>query len=125
MAGEDLLRAVQLFEQHAAHQQVRPGHRSEREHRVGALDDGGPEPVGAADREGDGAGAGVAPGREAVGEFDGCVQAAPRSSSATSRAPGGSAARISSASRVFSSAAGRRRFSSTSMIVGGGRMRPA
>ena len=39
-------------------------------YRVGALDDGGPEPVGAADREGDGAGAGIAPARQAIGEFD-------------------------------------------------------
>ena len=31
-----------------------------------------PEPVGAADREGDGAGAGVAPVPQPVGEFDGC-----------------------------------------------------
>jgi len=60
VTGEDLRCAVELFEQHAAYQQVRPCHRSEREHRVGAFDDGGPVPVGAADREGDSAGSGVA-----------------------------------------------------------------
>jgi hypothetical protein len=74
MPREDLLRPVQLFEQHAAHEQMRPGHRPQRERRVGALDDGAPETVGAADREGDGDVAGIAPARQAVRQFD----AAPR-----------------------------------------------
>jgi hypothetical protein len=49
---------------------MRPGHLPERQHRVGALDDCGPEPVGAADREGDGTVAGIAPARQAIGQFD-------------------------------------------------------
>src|SRR5690242_11136426 len=70
MAGEDLLRPVQLLEQHAAHQQMRPGHLAERKHRVGTGDDGAAETVGPADRECHGAAAGVAPVSQAVGEFD-------------------------------------------------------
>ena len=70
VTGKDLLCAVQLLEQHAAHQQVRPRHRSEREHRGGALDHGGPEPVGAADRKGGTTGAGITPVSQAFGEFE-------------------------------------------------------
>jgi hypothetical protein len=68
VAGEDLLRAVELFEQHAAHQQMRPGHRTQRQHRVGALDDRTAEPLGAADREGERRGTLVAPRRKPFGE---------------------------------------------------------
>jgi hypothetical protein len=50
---------------------------------------------------------------------------APVASSATRRAPGGRAARISSASRAFSCAGGSFRFSSSSRIAGAGRRRPA
>ena len=69
MAGVDLLRPVELLQEHAAHKQVRPGHHAEREDRIGALDDRGPKPLGAADREGEGACAAVAPSREPVGEI--------------------------------------------------------
>jgi hypothetical protein len=51
MAGEDLLGAVELLQQQAAHQEMRPGHRAQRYDRVGAIDHGLPEPVRAADRE--------------------------------------------------------------------------
>src|SRR5262249_18519788 len=68
VAGEDLLRAVQLFEQHAAHHQMRPGHRAERDGRVGAGKDRLAESVGAADREGERGCAPVAPAGEPVGE---------------------------------------------------------
>ena len=70
MTGKDLLRPVQLFEQHAARQQMRPSHLSKREHGIGAGNDGAPETVCATDREGHGAGAGVAPVSQALGEFD-------------------------------------------------------
>src|SRR5690242_18675505 len=42
MPGVDLLGAVELFEEHAAHEKMRPGHRAERHYRIGALDNGGP-----------------------------------------------------------------------------------
>ena len=117
MAGVDLLRPVELLQQHAAHEEVRPGHRAQRDDRVGALEDRGREPFRAADREGEGGSAAVARSR--------LDQAAPVWSSATSRAPPGRAAMISSASRSFSAAGGNRRFSSSSMIVIGGESRPA
>src|SRR5580700_592223 len=69
MAGEDLLRPVELLQQHAADEEMRPGHHTQRQHRVGALDNGGPEPLGTADREGYGADTAVAPGPEPVGQF--------------------------------------------------------
>lgn len=68
VAGEDLLGPVKLLEQHAARQQMRPGHRPERHDRIGARDDRGAEPLRAADREGERTGAAVAPARETVGE---------------------------------------------------------
>jgi hypothetical protein len=69
VAGEDLLRAVELFQQHAAHQQMRPSHRAQRQHRVGALDNRAAEPLGAADREGECCGTLVTPRREPFGEL--------------------------------------------------------
>ncbi len=68
VAGEDLLGAVKLFEQHPAHQQMRPGHRAQRQHGVGVLGDGAAEPLGAADREGECRDPLVAPRREPLGE---------------------------------------------------------
>src|SRR5205807_7360293 len=53
MAGEDLLGAVELFQEHATHQEVRPGQRPQRQDRVGALDHRGTEALSAADRKGD------------------------------------------------------------------------
>ena len=69
VAGEDLLRPVELFQQHAAAQQMRPGHRAQGQHLIGPVDDGGPEPLGAANREGEGGDAGIAPFPEPVGEI--------------------------------------------------------
>ncbi len=69
MAGVDLLRPVELLQQHAAHEEVRPGHRAQRDDRIGVLDDRGSEPLGAADREGEGRAAAIAPLREPVGEI--------------------------------------------------------
>lgn len=67
--GENLLGAVELFEQQAANQQMRPSHRPERQHGIGALDDHGTEAVGAADRKGDRRNAAVAPHGKAIGEL--------------------------------------------------------
>jgi hypothetical protein len=53
MAGEDLLGAVKLLQQHAARQEMRPGHPAKRQCRVGAVEDFGTEAVGAADRKGE------------------------------------------------------------------------
>ena len=69
VAGEDLLGAVKLFQQQAAHHEMRPSHRAERKNRVGTLDNRWTEPVGAADGEGECRRAAVAPGGEPVGEL--------------------------------------------------------
>ncbi len=69
MAGVDLLGAVELFEEHAAREQMRPGHPAERDDRIGVLDNPGREALGAADRKGEQGGAAVAPGREPVGKI--------------------------------------------------------
>jgi len=69
VAGVDLLRPVELFEEHAAREQMRPGHWAQREDRIGVLDDRRPKPFGAADREGEGRAAAIAPHREPVGEI--------------------------------------------------------
>jgi hypothetical protein len=53
MAGEHLLGAVKLLQQHAARQKMRPGHLAKRQYRVGAVEDFGTEAVGAADRKGE------------------------------------------------------------------------
>jgi len=68
VAGEDLLGAVKLLEQQAAHQQMRPGHRAERQCRLGTVEDFGAETIGTADRKGELRYALVAPRREPVGE---------------------------------------------------------
>jgi len=69
VAGEDLLGAIELLQQKAAGQEVRPGHRAKRQNGVGALDRCLAEPVGAADREGEYAGAGVPPSRKPVSKL--------------------------------------------------------
>jgi hypothetical protein len=53
MTGEDLLGPIELLEQHAADEQMRPCHWSERQDRMGAVEDGGVEPIGAADGKGE------------------------------------------------------------------------
>ena len=69
VSGEDLLGAVELFQQHPAHQQMRPGHRAERQHPVGARDELSIEPLGPTDRKGERRGALVAPLTEPLGEL--------------------------------------------------------
>jgi hypothetical protein len=68
VAGEDLLRAVQLLQQHRADEQVRPGHCTERQDRIGLVENGLTEPVGAANRESHGPGAVIAPGGKPAGQ---------------------------------------------------------
>jgi hypothetical protein len=51
MAGEYLLGAIELFEQHPSNQQMGPGHRSEREDQVGALENQRVEAISTADCE--------------------------------------------------------------------------
>ena len=68
MSGEDLLGTVELLEQQAAHQQMRPRHRAERHYRLGAVENFGAETIGAADREGELRYPLVAPRREPVGK---------------------------------------------------------
>jgi hypothetical protein len=68
MAGEDLLGAVELLEQQASNQEMRPGHRAKRQYRIGAIEDFGTEPVGATDRESDLGCTLITPRREPVGE---------------------------------------------------------
>ncbi len=51
--GEDLLRPVDLFCEHAAHHEVRPGQSAERQDKVGAPPHRVVQPVRAADQERD------------------------------------------------------------------------
>ena len=64
VAGEDLLGAVKLLQQHAARQKMRPGHRAKRQCRVGALEDFDAESICTADRKGKFGHTLVAPCRE-------------------------------------------------------------
>jgi len=68
VAGEDLLRAVELFQQHRADEEMRPSHGAQGENCIGLVENRLAEPFGAADREGDRSGAPIAPGGEAVGD---------------------------------------------------------
>ena len=65
----NLLRPVELFEQHAADEEMRPSHRPQRQYRRGAVEDSGPEPLGTADRKRQLRHSAVAPDGEMVGEF--------------------------------------------------------
>ena len=49
----DRLGAIQLFRQHGAYEEMRPGHRTERKHVVGPVNDRGVEALSAADLEAD------------------------------------------------------------------------
>jgi hypothetical protein len=69
VAGENLLGAVKLLQQHAAHQQMRPSHRAERQHRIGAGDKLPIEAVGATDRESEHGATLIAPLAETLGEI--------------------------------------------------------
>ena len=69
VAGEDLLGAVELFQQHCADEKVGPGHRTQGENCIGLVENRFAQPFGAADREGDGSGTAITPGGEPVGEL--------------------------------------------------------
>jgi len=60
MAGGDGLGAVELLAEQGADQEVRPGHRAQGKHEIGAVGHRRVVAVGAADQEGDIAGAGFA-----------------------------------------------------------------
>lgn len=66
--GEDLLGAIELLEQHAAGEQMRPCHRSERHDCMGATKDRGVEPIHAADGEGKLRAALITPGGNTIGQ---------------------------------------------------------
>ena len=68
MAAQDRRGAVELLRQHDAHQLVRPGEGRKAQGQVGARDEIGIEPVGAADDEADAGPAVVAPVDELLGE---------------------------------------------------------
>ena len=67
VAGQDLLGAVELFQQHRADEKVRPSHRAEGEDHIGFLENRLAQPFGAADCEGDRTGAAITPSRQPVG----------------------------------------------------------
>ena len=68
MTGEDLLRTIELLQQHATDEQMRPCHGSERCDRMGTVENGGTEPVGTADGEGQLGPALITPSGDAIGE---------------------------------------------------------
>ena len=70
MSGQKGGRPIDLFQQHDAHQLMRPGGGAEGEPQVGAVADAAAEAVGAADHEDGGGTPGVAPALDAVGEID-------------------------------------------------------
>ena len=61
VAGKDLLGAVELFQEHAARQQMRPGHGTQGQHELGFVPHLIGEAVGAADEKRQIGGPGVAP----------------------------------------------------------------
>jgi len=58
VAGRDGPGAVDLFGEHGSDHEMRPGHGAEGQSGVGTLQDGGVQPLGAADQEADSAGVG-------------------------------------------------------------------
>ena len=68
VTGQDTFRPVQLFDQHRPRQQVRPGHRPQRDHKRGLGAKILVKAVGAADQERDIANSGVLPLAELCGE---------------------------------------------------------
>jgi hypothetical protein len=68
VTGKNLLCPIELFEKHAANQRMRPSHRAERHRGRCPVEDGGVEPFGSADGEGEFGRAHVAPAGEVVGE---------------------------------------------------------
>ena len=68
VTGEDLLRAVELFQQHRADEEMRTGHRAEGENCIGVVENRLAKPFSAANRKSDGGTAVIAPGGEAVSQ---------------------------------------------------------
>jgi len=69
MPGENLLGAVELFQKHAAGKEVRPGHRAERNNRVGPFDDHRSKSFRATDRERQRGYTLIAPGTKSLREI--------------------------------------------------------
>jgi hypothetical protein len=69
VAGKDLLRAIKLFQQHAANQEMRPSHSAEREDHRRTIEDGCCQPIGTADRKTKFRGAAIAPLTEVIRQF--------------------------------------------------------
>ena len=67
--GKDLLRPVELFEEHCADEEVRPGHRAQGQNRIGFVENDFAEPFGAANCKSDGGTAMIAPAGETVGKL--------------------------------------------------------
>jgi hypothetical protein len=68
VTGKYLLGAIELLEEHAADEQMRPCHRSERYSRISASEDSGGQPIGAADGEGQLGPSLITPGGDTVGQ---------------------------------------------------------
>src|SRR5580658_5566902 len=68
MAGENLLRAVELLEQHGPGEEMGPGHDAERQQEMRLLANRVGEPLGAADEKSEIADAAVSPALYALGE---------------------------------------------------------
>jgi hypothetical protein len=69
MPSKDLLGAIELLQQHAANQEMRPRHPPERQCRGGAVEDRGAQTIGSADREGEFAHTLVTPRGEPISEI--------------------------------------------------------
>lgn len=68
MAGENLLSAIELLEQHAAGEQMRPCHRAERQDRIGAAENGCIQPIRPANGKSEFRCAAIAPAGNAIGQ---------------------------------------------------------
>jgi len=68
VTGENLLSAIELFEQHPSDQQMGPGQRPKREDYLGAVENHRVETSGAADGEGEFKGTPVPPGGDPLGQ---------------------------------------------------------
>src|SRR4051794_17118279 len=53
MAKRNRLRAIELLRQHGAYQEMRPGRRAERQHKVGPVDHRPIQPLSPANQEAD------------------------------------------------------------------------
>jgi hypothetical protein len=68
VAGEDLLSAIELLEQHAADKQMRPSHRAERQDRFGAAQYRCIQTIRSADSESEFGHTPIAPSGNAIGQ---------------------------------------------------------